>query len=70
MAGNAAKTTVVEITSTTVQRGDVISVGGRPYRVSDLITLPARAKRLRFSTGETLTMHHETKLSATRTVRR
>ncbi|WP_432092304.1 hypothetical protein [Streptomyces sp. bgisy100] len=61
---------LVEVTSVTVQRGDVITIGGLPCRVMDLITLPARAKRLRFTSGETLTMHPNTRLSALRAARR
>ncbi|MFD8211305.1 hypothetical protein ACFV2S_33500 [Streptomyces sp. NPDC059695] len=36
----------VEITTTTVQRGDVIQIGGQPCRVADLRQLPGGAKRL------------------------
>ncbi|MFJ9480007.1 hypothetical protein ACIRRI_34220 [Streptomyces mirabilis] len=57
--------TVVEITSQTVQLHDVITIGGQAFEISDLI-LPGRAKRLRFGTGETFTMHANTTLSATR----
>lgn len=56
----------VSVTSTTVMPGDVIQVGGRPLRVADLVALPHRAKRLRFETGETLTMHIRTHLVAFR----
>ncbi|WUC79024.1 hypothetical protein OHS33_12160 [Streptomyces sp. NBC_00536] len=58
--------TRVEITSTSVQRGDVIQVGGQPCRVIDLIQLPASAKKLCFETGEQLTMHSRTRLVALR----
>nr|WSX50737.1 hypothetical protein OG409_18375 [Streptomyces sp. NBC_00974] len=60
----------IEITSTTVQRGDVIQVGGQPCRVVDLIQLPASAKRLCFESGELLTMHARTRLIALRMRRR
>ncbi|MFD7262893.1 hypothetical protein [Streptomyces sp. NPDC059874] len=56
----------VEITSTSVQCGDVIQVGGQPCRVIDLIQLPSNAKRLRFESGEQLTMHARTRLVALR----
>ncbi|MFD7033379.1 hypothetical protein ACFWAR_35665 [Streptomyces sp. NPDC059917] len=56
----------VEITSTSVQRGDVIQIGGQSWQVMDLIQLPASAKRLRFETGEQLTMHARTRLVALR----
>ncbi|MER5482347.1 hypothetical protein ABT024_03900 [Streptomyces sp. NPDC002812] len=63
---SGALATNVEITSTTVQRGDVIQIGGQPCRVIDLIQLPASAKRLRFESGELLTMHARTRLVALR----
>jgi NMD protein affecting ribosome stability and mRNA decay len=47
----------VSVTATTVMPGDVIQIGGRPLRVTDMVALPHRAKRLRFESGETLTMH-------------
>ncbi|MFJ3926466.1 hypothetical protein [Streptomyces sp. NPDC090022] len=60
----------VEITSTNVQRGDVIQVGGQPHRVIDIRQLPRGAKRLLFETGEQLTMHRRTRLIALRVLRR
>lgn len=60
----------VEITSASVQRGDVIQVGGQPCRVSDLFQLQGGAKQLRFESGELLTMHSRTRLVALRTQRR
>lgn len=60
----------VEITSATVQRGDVIQIGGEPCRVADLVQLQGGAKHLRFESGELLTMHARTRLVALRTPRR
>ncbi|MGW3626940.1 hypothetical protein [Streptomyces sp. NPDC000880] len=60
----------VEITSASVQRGDVIQVGGQPCRVADLLQLPGGAKRLRFESGELLTMHARTRLAALRMLRK
>jgi hypothetical protein len=60
----------VEITVASVQRGDVIDVGGSPRRVADLFHLPGGAKRLRFESGELLTMHSRTRLIALRVLRR
>ncbi|MFF4972048.1 hypothetical protein [Streptomyces sp. NPDC001083] len=60
----------VEITSTTVQRGDVIQIGGYAYRVRDLFQLPQGAKQLLFESGELLTMHTRTRLLAVRMSRR
>ncbi|KND45510.1 hypothetical protein [Streptomyces stelliscabiei] len=60
----------VEITSTTVQRGDIIQVGGRACRVSNLFQLPQGAKQLLFESGELLTMHTRSRLLAVRILRR
>ncbi|MGW6922493.1 hypothetical protein OG613_17450 [Streptomyces sp. NBC_00015] len=60
----------VEITSTTVQRGDIIQVGGRACRVSNLFQLPQGSKQLLFESGELLTMHTRTRLVAVRMQRR
>ncbi|MCF3136190.1 hypothetical protein [Streptomyces olivochromogenes] len=60
----------VEITAATVQRGDVIQLGGRAYRVSDLFQLPQGAKQLLFESGELLTIHARTRLAAVRMQRR
>ncbi|MFJ7629759.1 hypothetical protein ACIQZN_25000 [Streptomyces sp. NPDC097595] len=60
----------VEITTATVQRGDVIQIGGQPCRVADLLQLPGGAKRLLFESGELLTMDTRTRLIAVRVLRR
>ncbi|MGW1809099.1 hypothetical protein [Streptomyces sp. NPDC002078] len=60
----------VEITAATVQRGDVIQLGGRACRVSDLFQLPQGAKQLLFESGELLTIHARTRLAAVRVLRR
>lgn len=60
----------VEVTSDSVQRGDIIQIGGRPRRVADLLQLPGGAKRLRFESGELLTMHSRTRLVAVRMLSR
>lgn len=60
----------VEITSTTVQRGDIIQVGGRACRVGNLFQLPQGAKQLLFESGELLTIHTRTRLLAVRMLRR
>ncbi|MFD8789930.1 hypothetical protein [Streptomyces vinaceus] len=59
----------IEVTSITVRRGDIIQIGGRPCRVSDLVQLHAGAKRLLFETGEALTMHTGSRLIALRMTR-
>ncbi|MFH9794071.1 hypothetical protein [Streptomyces virginiae] len=60
----------IEITSISVQRGDVIQIGGQPCRVADLVQLPAGAKRLFFESGEVLTMHAQSRLIALRMTRK
>ncbi|WP_431998840.1 hypothetical protein [Streptomyces fungicidicus] len=59
----------IEITSVSVQRGDIVQVGGQQCRVSDLFQLPGGAKRLVFDSGELLTIHTMTRLVALRLVR-
>lgn len=59
----------VEITSASVQRGDIIQVGGQQCRVTDLFQLPGGAKRLVFDSGELLSIHTGTRLVALRLVR-
>ncbi|KJY42337.1 hypothetical protein VR46_23660 [Streptomyces sp. NRRL S-444] len=67
---NGALAANVEITSDSVQRGDVIQIGGQPCRVADLIQLRAGAKRLLFESGEALTMHARSQLIALRVMRK
>ncbi|MEV0554079.1 hypothetical protein AB0I27_11540 [Streptomyces sp. NPDC050597] len=72
MSGRAprgASPSTVEITSTSVQCGDVIQVGGQPCRVTDLVQLPHGAKQLLFESGELLTMHTRTRLVAVQVLR-
>ncbi|MFG2394282.1 hypothetical protein ACGFYF_36120 [Streptomyces lavendulae] len=65
-APNGSLAASVEITSISVQRGDVIQIGGQPCRVADLVQLTAGAKRLFFESGEVLTMHAHSRLAAIR----
>ncbi|WP_405712751.1 hypothetical protein [Streptomyces sp. NBC_00046] len=67
---SGALAATVEITATSVQRGDLIQIGGQPCRVADLLQLAGAAKRLRFESGELLTMHSRTRLIALRMLRR
>jgi hypothetical protein len=60
----------IEVTAATVQRGDVIQLGGRACRVQDLVQLPQGAKQLLFESGELLTIHTRTRLAAVRMMRR
>ncbi|MFF7162856.1 hypothetical protein ACFZBP_16115 [Streptomyces sp. NPDC008086] len=60
----------VEVTAATVQRGDIIQLGGKACRVSDLFQLPQGAKQLLFESGELLTMHARTRLATVRMQRR
>lgn len=56
----------IEVTATTVQRGDIIQLGGQACRVRDLFQLPQGAKQLIFESGELLTIHTRTRLVAAR----
>ncbi|GGS10463.1 MULTISPECIES: hypothetical protein [Streptomyces] len=69
-APGGAMVAMVEVTATTVQRGDVIQLGGRACRVMNLFELPQGAKRLLFESGELLTIHARTRLAAVRVQRR
>uniref|UniRef100_A0AAU1HSJ6 Uncharacterized protein n=1 Tax=Streptomyces sp. NBC_00180 TaxID=2903632 RepID=A0AAU1HSJ6_9ACTN len=60
----------VEVTAATVQRGDIIQLGGQACRVSDLFQLPQGGKQLLFESGELLTMQARTRLAAVRIQRR
>jgi hypothetical protein len=60
----------IEVTATTVQRGDIIQLGGQACRVRDLFQLPQGAKQLVFESGELLTIHTRTRLVVVRTLRR
>ncbi|MFD8272381.1 hypothetical protein [Streptomyces flaveolus] len=60
----------IEVTAATVQRGDIIQLGGRACRVRDLFQLPQGAKQLLFESGELLTIHTRTRLDAVRLLRR
>lgn len=59
----------IEVSAATVQRGDIIQLGGRAYRVRDLFQLPQGAKQLLFESGELLTIHTRTRLVAVRMLR-
>ncbi|MGW4275022.1 hypothetical protein ACWEGQ_22270 [Streptomyces seoulensis] len=60
----------VEITAASVQRGDIIQLGGQPCRVADLFQLPQGGKQIVFESGELLTVHARTRLAAVRVLRR
>lgn len=69
-APGSALVSSVEVTAATVQRGDIIELGGQTCRVSDLFQLPQGAKQLVFESGELLAMHARTRLIALRLLRR
>lgn len=69
-APGGAMVSPVEITAVSVQRGDIIQVGGQPCRVTDLFQLPQGCKQLVFESGELLTMHPRPRLVALRLTRR
>ncbi|WP_188271386.1 MULTISPECIES: hypothetical protein [unclassified Streptomyces] len=65
-ASGLAVASHIEITSSTVRRGDVIQIGGRLCRVVNLVQLPGGAKQLLFESGELLTMHSRSRFTALR----
>jgi len=69
-APGGALVSTVEVTAATVQRGDIIQLGGQACRVSDLFQLPQGAKQLVFESGELLAIHARTRLSVLRLLRR
>ncbi|MGW8378504.1 hypothetical protein [Streptomyces sp. ODS28] len=56
----------VEVVASTVRLGDVITVGGVPMTVLDLVDLPGGAKRLNFGRGHTLSIGPGTRLTVLR----
>ncbi|WP_326593055.1 hypothetical protein [Streptomyces brevispora] len=60
----------IEVTAATVQRGDIIQLGGQACRVRELFQLPQGAKQLVFESGELLVIHTRTRLVAVRLLRR
>ncbi|MEU8627128.1 hypothetical protein [Streptomyces sp. NPDC048669] len=60
----------IKVTAATVQRGDIIQLGGQACRVRDLFQLPQGAKQLVFESGELLAIHTRTRLVAVRLLRR
>jgi hypothetical protein len=69
-APKSALASNIEVTAATVQRGDIIQLGGQACRVRDLFQLPQGAKQLLFESGELLTIHTRTRLGAVRLMRR
>ncbi|WP_405944275.1 hypothetical protein [Streptomyces sp. NBC_00932] len=60
----------IEVTAATVQRGDIIQLGGRACRVRGLFQLHHGSKHLFFESGELLAIHPRTRLLAVRLLRR
>ncbi|MET7522643.1 hypothetical protein [Streptomyces sp900116325] len=60
----------IEVTAATVQRGDIIQLGGQACRVRDVFQLPQGAKQLVFESGELLAIHTRTRFVAVRLLRR
>ncbi|MFI1362360.1 hypothetical protein [Streptomyces griseochromogenes] len=69
-ASSGALVCNVEVTSATVQRGDIIQIDGRACHVSNLFQLPHGAKQIIFESGELLTITTRTRLVAVRILRR
>ncbi|MEH0578684.1 hypothetical protein QBA54_30360 [Streptomyces sp. B21-108] len=61
---------LVDDLAATVQRGDIIQLGGRACWVQDLFQLSLGAKQILFDSGELLTIHTRTRLVALRMLRK
>ncbi|TDC25881.1 hypothetical protein E1265_05755 [Streptomyces sp. 8K308] len=60
----------ITVNAATLQRGDIITIGGQPFVVRDLVSLHGGAKRLEFLSGDALTVRWNTILKAARPYRR
>ncbi|GAA0462529.1 hypothetical protein ACFQ2B_37380 [Streptomyces stramineus] len=60
----------VQVDWETVRTGDVIDLGGRGFEVVDVVDVSDTVRGLRFRTGQSLTIHSATRLSAVRAVER
>ncbi|MFC7863453.1 hypothetical protein ACFU5B_06520 [Streptomyces murinus] len=60
----------VEVTAASVQRKNILQLGGQPCRMADLFQLPQGTKQIVFESGELLTVHARTRLAAVRVLRR
>ncbi len=58
----------VEVDARTVQRGDQIMMGGQVFTVLDMAAMRGGARRLQFTSGESLIMLRTTVLWAARRV--
>ncbi|MDT0341736.1 hypothetical protein [Streptomyces litchfieldiae] len=58
----------IGVDARTVRRGDQLMIGGQAFTVSDMTALGPGRKRLRFATGEILTMNATTVLWAARRI--
>ncbi|UCM88503.1 hypothetical protein [Streptomyces marincola] len=56
----------VEVNAATVRRGDQLMIGGQVFVISDLTSMHRGAKRLHFTSGESMTLHPSTILWAAR----
>ncbi|MDT0347645.1 hypothetical protein [Streptomyces litchfieldiae] len=58
----------IEIDAATVRRGDQLTIDGQAFTIRDMTALARGAKRLEFTTGDTLTLRPGTVLWAARQV--
>lgn len=62
----SAKEIAIEVDAASIRLGDVISVGGRPMTVMNLISLPRGQKRIEFDGGAVLALGPGESLTAFR----
>ncbi|ONK15369.1 hypothetical protein [Streptomyces sp. MP131-18] len=63
---NAGVLVSVEVDAATIARGDQIMIGGHTFTVTDMTAMRGGAKRLVFSSGESLVINRTTTLWAAR----
>jgi hypothetical protein len=58
----------VEVPASALRRGDVLTIGGRPFTIRDRARMPGGELRLRLGGGAALTVPGATRLTALRAV--
>ncbi|MGK5638008.1 hypothetical protein ACSNOK_06775 [Streptomyces sp. URMC 126] len=61
--------TLLEVTATTVRRGDLIEIGRKQFKVRNLVDVPGGGRRVYFGSGEAFVFRRGTRLFAMRALR-
>ncbi|WP_171166827.1 hypothetical protein [Streptomyces sp. I05A-00742] len=62
--------TLIEVTASTVRRGDLIEIGTQQFKVQSTFDMPGAGKRVYFSTGESFVFRRGTRVFAMRAAMR